>query len=112
MKYSVPLLLSAAFAAAAPAIEGATVLEKRQKATELSKGDCKDVTFIWVRGTTEAANLVSSASTQDIHKILSVISNGEPFLFRRNTGLTWYKGTNHRRQTRSRTPKGVHLPRS
>ncbi|TLD38419.1 hypothetical protein E2P81_ATG00962 [Venturia nashicola] len=57
MKYSVPLLLSAAFAAAAPSIEGSAVLEKRQRATELSSGSCKDVTFIWVRGTTEAANL-------------------------------------------------------
>lgn len=60
MKYSVPLLLSAAFAAAAPSIEGAAVLEKRQKATELSTGPCKDVIFIWVRGTTETANLVCS----------------------------------------------------
>jgi hypothetical protein len=59
MKYFVPLLLSAAFAAAAPAIEGSAVLEKRQKAAELSTGSCKDVTFIWVRGTTESANLVS-----------------------------------------------------
>jgi len=32
-------------------------LERRQVAQELSKGACKDVTFIWVRGTTEAANL-------------------------------------------------------
>lgn len=67
MKYSLPLLLSAALAAAAPAIEGAAVLEKRQKATELSSGPCKDVTFIWVRGTTETANLVSLAFAQDLN---------------------------------------------
>lgn len=58
MKYFVPLLLSAAFATAAPATEVSGVLEKRQKATELTTGACKDVTFIWVRGTTESANLV------------------------------------------------------
>jgi len=32
-------------------------IERRQVAQELTKGACKDVTFIWVRGTTEAANL-------------------------------------------------------
>jgi cutinase len=34
------------------------IIEKRQVAQELTKGSgCKDVTFIWVRGTTEPANL-------------------------------------------------------
>lgn len=66
MKYSVPLLLSAAFAAAAPSTKGSAVLEKRQKATELSSGSCKDVTFIWVRGTTETANLVSPSLLQSL----------------------------------------------
>ncbi|QDS70915.1 hypothetical protein FKW77_006479 [Venturia effusa] len=57
MKYLVPLLLFATFAASAPAPDAPPILQKRQRAKELSTGACKDVTFIWVRGTTEAANL-------------------------------------------------------
>jgi len=54
MKYLAPLLLSA-LVAAAP-----TDVETRQgggKAYELTKGPCKEVTFIWVRGTGEPANI-------------------------------------------------------
>jgi cutinase len=57
MKASLALAL-ASVALAAPAAD----LEKRQitlSASEL-KGPCKDVTFIWVRGTTEFGTLVSS----------------------------------------------------
>jgi hypothetical protein len=58
-------------------------IERRQVAQELTKGEnetcplptsmlilpgsgCKDVTFIWVRGTTEPANLVSQASFENM----------------------------------------------
>jgi hypothetical protein len=56
MKASLVLSL-ASVALAAPAAN----VDKRQmtmSATELTKGSCKDVTFIWVRGTTEFGNLV------------------------------------------------------
>lgn len=60
MKASLVLSL-ASVALAAPAVE------KRQitmSATELTKGSgCKDVTFIWVRGTTELGNLVRIQSS-------------------------------------------------
>ncbi|QDS73483.1 hypothetical protein FKW77_009148 [Venturia effusa] len=55
MKASVILSL-ASVALAAPAAN----IEKRQMtmtANELTKGSCKEVTFIWVRGTTELGNL-------------------------------------------------------
>lgn len=59
MKASVVLSL-ASVALAAPAVE----IEKRQMTMtmeQLTKGTgCKDVTFIWVRGTTELGNLVCS----------------------------------------------------
>lgn len=57
MKASTVLSL-ASVAFAAPAVD---TIEKRQmalNANELTKGPCKDVTFIWVRGTTELGNLV------------------------------------------------------
>jgi hypothetical protein len=50
---------------ASAALAAPTHLETRQitlTANELTKGTgCKDVTFIWVRGTTEFGNLVSVA---------------------------------------------------
>jgi hypothetical protein len=57
MKIASTLFL-ASLAAAAPAAD----LERRQSnmvANDLHNGACKDVTFIWVRGTIETANLVS-----------------------------------------------------
>ncbi|TID26032.1 cutinase precursor [Venturia nashicola] len=54
---AVAILSLASVAFAAPAAD----LDKRQmmvmSATDLTKGSCKDVTFIWVRGTTELGNL-------------------------------------------------------
>ncbi|KAE9968052.1 hypothetical protein EG328_007805 [Venturia inaequalis] len=50
------VLSFASVALAAPAAE----IERRQMtmtANDLTKGSCKDVTFIWVRGTTELGNL-------------------------------------------------------
>jgi hypothetical protein len=70
-------LIFAGLALAAPQGQ----IERRQVAQELSKGEkngpgliakltslgsgCKDVTFIFVRGTTEPANLVSQPSIGD-----------------------------------------------
>jgi len=54
MKLLLPVVLSS-LAAALP-----TDIERRQGrgvSNELTKGECKAVTFIWVRGTTESANL-------------------------------------------------------
>jgi len=50
MKVIAPLVL-ASLVTASPA------LQRRQVAQELTKGDCKAVTFIWARGTGEPANL-------------------------------------------------------
>jgi len=52
MKVLSPLVL-AGLVAATPAHS----IERRQVAQELTKGSCKAVTMIWVRGTGEAANL-------------------------------------------------------
>lgn len=64
MKYTFSTAFLAALAAASPVEMG---LSKRQfslgsTATELERGSCRDIIFIFARGSTEPGNLVSRAA--------------------------------------------------
>ena len=74
MKTAAVFFLAALATAAPPAdLERRQVGGSEMVANDLHSGPCKEVTFIWVRGTTETANLVSD-------KTLAYIVTSQPVL--------------------------------